>query len=68
MKKTFVNKEACIGCGTCTAMASEVFGFDDDGLAYNILGDDTILPEEYEESVEQAKDFCPTNAIIVNKE
>ncbi len=67
MKRTFVNKSACIGCGSCTAIASEVFGFDDEGLAYNILGDDTALPEEYIPSVEEAKDFCPTDAIKIEE-
>ena len=31
--KAKVNKDACIGCGSCTAIASDVFEFEDDGLA-----------------------------------
>lgn len=63
MKKAHVKKDACIGCGLCTSIASEVFGFGDDGLAENVLGDNTELPEEVVESVQEAADSCPVNAI-----
>lgn len=65
MKKTHVKKELCIACGLCTAIASDVFAFDDDGLAYNSLGDDNILPDETHEAVQESADSCPTNAIVV---
>ena len=63
MKKARVKKDACIGCGLCTSIASEVFAFGDDGLAENILGDNTELPEEVKNSVQEAADSCPTSAI-----
>ena len=63
MKKANVKKDACIGCGLCTSIASEVFAFGDDGLAQNILGADTELPEEVKDSVQEAADSCPTSAI-----
>lgn len=63
MKKAHIKKDACIGCGLCTSIASEVFGFGDDGLAENVLGDNTELPEEVVESVQEAADSCPVNAI-----
>ena len=63
MKKANVKKDACIGCGLCTSIASEVFAFGDDGLAQNILGDNTELPEEVKDSVQEAADSCPTSAI-----
>ena len=63
MKKARVKKDACIGCGLCTSIASEVFSFWDDGLAENILGDNTELPEEVKNSVQEAADSCPTSAI-----
>ena len=65
MKKAHVKKEACIGCGLCTSIASEVFAFGDDGLAENVLGNDTELPEEVKDSVQEAADSCPTSAIEV---
>ena len=63
MKKAQVKKDACIGCGLCTSIASEVFAFGDDGLAQNVLGDNTELPEEVKNSVQEAADSCPTSAI-----
>lgn len=63
MKKAYVKKDACIACGLCTSLASEVFGFGDDGLAENLLGSDTELPEEVKDSVQEAADSCPTSAI-----
>ena len=61
MKKATVKKDACIGCGLCTSMASEVFGFGDDGLAENILGGE--VPSGLEDSVQEAADSCPVSAI-----
>lgn len=58
MKKLFVNKEACIGCGACIAIDSEHFDFGDDGLS-------EVISEENIESAEvsNAISSCPTNAI-----
>ena len=58
MKKLFVNKEACIGCGACIAIDSEHFDFDDVGLSH-------VISEENTESNEasNAISSCPTNAI-----
>ena len=33
MEKVRVNQEACIGCGACMAIASDVFEINDEGLA-----------------------------------
>lgn len=63
MKKAHVKKDACIGCGLCTSIASEVFAFGNDGLAENVLGNDTQLPEEVQANVQEAADSCPTGAI-----
>ena len=63
MKKARVKKDACIGCGLCTSIASEVFAFGDDGLAQNVLGDNTELNDEVKDSVQEAADSCPTSAI-----
>ena len=61
MKKAIVKKDVCIGCGLCTSIASEVFGFGDDGLAENILGEG--VPAGAEDSVQEAADGCPVGAI-----
>ena len=46
MAKTRVIKETCIGCGVCVSIADAVFAFGSDGLAENILGDETELPTD----------------------
>ena len=33
MKKVVINKDKCLGCGMCVGIESDVFDFDDDGLA-----------------------------------
>ncbi len=65
MKKARIKKDSCIGCGLCTSIASEVFAFGDDGLAENVLGDNTELPEDVQDSVQEAADSCPVNAIEI---
>ena len=61
MKKAVVKKDVCIGCGLCTSIASEVFGFADDGLAENILGGE--VPAGSEDAVKESAESCPVNAI-----
>jgi ferredoxin len=61
MKKAVVKKDVCIGCGLCTSVAAEVFGFADDGLAENVHGD--AVPAGAEAAVQEAAESCPVNAI-----
>ena len=58
VKKAVVDKEKCIGCGTCVALAAKSFKLGDDGKAQAIspAGDD-------EETVKSAIDGCPVSAI-----
>lgn len=54
-----VNKDACIGCGTCPILAPNSFKMDDDdGKAMEIVphGDD-------EDTLQSALDSCPVGAI-----
>ncbi len=62
--KLKVNQEKCIGCGACTGLAPEVFDFNDDGLAETIIDE---IPEELQESANEAKENCPVGAIEENK-
>ena len=55
-----VNKEKCLGCGMCVGINSDVFSFDDDGLA---KADNDKINEENEEEVKEAKNSCPVGAI-----
>ncbi len=57
-----VDKDTCIGCGLCPSICPEVFEMDDDGKAQAISPD---VPEEHEESVKEAAENCPVNAISV---
>lgn len=65
MEKIKVNQEACIGCGACTAIASDVFSFNDDGYAEtdpnnNILDN---MDEDLKNDCMDALEGCPTSAI-----
>jgi len=55
-----VNKELCIGCGTCPALAPNTFKMDDDGKAsvFNPTGDDADM-------IQMACDACPVKAITI---
>lgn len=58
--------ENCIGCGSCISLTdSKIFEYNDDVLATCIK--DNITKDE-EEIVKQAIDYCPTQAIVVEKE
>ena len=59
-----VDKEKCLGCGMCVGTNSDVFEFDDDGLAKansDMINDDNI------EEVKEAINSCPVGAIEEEK-
>lgn len=67
MAKTVkVNKDTCISCGLCASVASEVFYFGDDGKAEVSL-EGGVVPADLEETVEEAKNSCPVEAIVVEE-
>lgn len=53
-----VNKNTCIGCGACVAIAPENFDFDEAGLS-------TVISETVTESTQEAAASCPVSAITV---
>ncbi len=55
-----VNKDKCLGCGMCVGINSDVFNFDDDGLA---KADNSKITEENEDEVKDAINSCPVGAI-----
>lgn len=72
-KYTIVDKDTCIACGACGAAAPDIFDYDDEGIAENILeGDDNNgvvpVPEELYDDLEDAHDSCPTESIRVAEE
>ena len=60
MTKIEVDKDKCIGCGACTAIAPDTFEFDDDGLA-------KAVANEINDDVKTAAEGCPTEAITVEE-
>lgn len=59
-----VDKDTCIGCGTCPAVCPEVFQMEDDGLAAAYVNP---VPEDMEDSAQEAADSCPTEAIHIDE-
>ena len=58
MKKPVINKETCIGCGTCSSLAPKTFVLGDDGKAKV-----TNPTGNTEEEIQMAIDSCPVDAI-----
>lgn len=70
-KYTIVDKETCIACGACGASAPDIYDYDDEGIAYVILDDNTgtaEVPEVLLEDLEDACEGCPTDSIRVSDE
>lgn len=63
--KVKVNKEDCIGCGACHAIAPEVFEMDDEGFATVIVD---VVDKGMEDDVRDAVEGCPTSAIVYIEE
>jgi ferredoxin len=69
MEKVKVVKDACIGCGSCSAIAPEVFEMSDEGFAFVKSDIDFAnLSKELEDKVMDAMSSCPTSAIEFDKE
>jgi len=61
--KVKVDSNKCIGCGNCVAVSeSKIFDFNDDGLAEAIVDE---VVDEQAEIAKNAKEQCPTDAIII---
>lgn len=55
--KIVIDRESCIGCGTCVALAPETFELDEEGKAKVKNGQDS--PEDIQNAIES----CPTKVI-----
>jgi ferredoxin len=62
MKTVVVDKNTCIGCGSCVAIAPKTFALSDDGKA--IVIDASGDPDDV---IQQAVDGCPVGSITVVK-
>jgi len=68
-KYTIVDKETCIACGACGAAAPDIYDYDDEGIAYVILDDNTgteEVPEILEDDMMDAFEGCPTDSIRIS--
>jgi ferredoxin len=59
--KAKVNKELCVGCGTCAAIAPDIFEMVDDGKAQVKNGG--MITDEQVELLDRSISMCPTGAI-----
>lgn len=57
-----VDKEKCISCGTCIALASASFKWDEDGKAVEI-----VPPGDDEGTIRDSAGACPVGAIEINE-
>ena len=62
--KVKVNQDACIGCGACAAICSNVFEINDEGLSVAKV---ETVEENDKQDVRDAPDACPTGAIEVEE-
>jgi ferredoxin len=66
-----VDRDTCIGCGACGAVAPDIFDFDESGICFNRLdfnGGNHPVSEDLVDDLEDACDGCPTNSIKVEEE
>ena len=62
----FVDKEKCIACGACIAIAPEIFEFGPDGKSQAKVTE--ITDNNLIQKAKEAKEACPTGAINVKEE
>jgi ferredoxin len=70
-KFTIVDKETCIACGACGAAAPDIFDYDDEGLAFNIIDENSgtaEIPDVLLDDLADAAEGCPTDSIKVAEE
>lgn len=68
---TIVDVETCIACGACGAAAPEIYDYDDEGIAFVKLDNNTGTLEvstELEEDLLDAFEGCPTDSIKLSSE
>jgi ferredoxin len=64
--KIKIDQEKCIGCGSCTAVCSDVFEISDESKA--VLKDSGVSQgEANHDCIKEAADICPVQAIEVGE-
>lgn len=70
-KYTIVDKDTCIACGACGAAAPDIYDYDDEGIAFNILDDNqgnVEIPDVLIDDMQDAFEGCPTESIKIADE
>ncbi len=68
MKKTFVDKDACIECALCYTDYDSIYEVAGDGKAQAGPDNSKILDTpDLEKTAEEAKENCPSDAIIIEE-
>ncbi|GGA61067.1 ferredoxin [Ornithinibacillus halotolerans] len=71
VKYTIVDKETCIACGACGVTCPSIFDYDDEGLAFVLIDDNTgtkEIREELEDDVLDAYEGCPSDSIKISED
>lgn len=72
MPKVILDRDACIGCGSCQAVCPKYWEMVDDGKV-NLLGSQKTEGEKYEIELtdigcnQQAAEACPVQCIYIEK-
>ena len=69
-KYTIVDKETCIACGACGASAPKIFTYDDEGLSYVFIDDNTgtsLIQDSLTDDLLDAYEGCPTDSIKISE-
>ena len=61
--KVRIDKDACVGDGSCVSICPEVFEMDGDVVKAKMQD----IPENLQESCREAADVCPVEAIIIEE-
>lgn len=69
--KIILDKEKCIGCGSCAAVCPDHFEMGSDGKAHlkdsSVKSGEEIKEIKEEDCSGQARDICPVNVIKIIK-
>ena len=67
--KIHLNKENCIGCGSCFAAHPDLFALDNDGKAKIVdqYQDIEITDPALIEQAKSARDLCPNQAVTIEE-
>jgi len=70
LKYTIIDQTTCIACGACGSSAPNIFDYNDEGIAFNLIDENSgtiIIPEHLLEDLEDAFEGCPTGSIKISE-